>query len=123
MTASTTSSTATERVRDGDLREEGHLRLEEGHQLCEADLEVGRLFVHPETRLEYEDFHAYLAGKDPLPHWRNARIKEYLRACSNRLDDLCIGTDYGRGPKVSARACIADTIRTYDRSGRPFAAR
>lgn len=42
--------------------------------LREEDLEVGRRFVHPQTFLEYEDWHAYFAGKDPLDHYRNTRI-------------------------------------------------
>lgn len=44
--------------------------------LREEDLVPGKAWVHPESRLEYEDFHAYFVGKDPLPHWRNARIAE-----------------------------------------------
>lgn len=56
-------------------------------KLRDEDLEVGRPFVHPETRLEYADFHAYLCGKDPLPHWRNAEIKRLLRDGPNRDKD------------------------------------
>lgn len=50
--------------------------------LREEDLEVGRRFVHPQTFLEYEDWHAYFAGKDPLPHYRNTRLARAIEARS-----------------------------------------
>lgn len=56
-------------------------------RLREEDLAVGKAWVHPDTKLEYEDFHAYLCGKDPIPHWRNAQIKRLLREGPNRDKD------------------------------------
>lgn len=82
--------------------------------LCEADLEVGKPFVHPESRLEYADFHAYLCGKDPLPHWRNARIKEvYAGSFGNGY--MC-STHEER--KRNDRLWIDRIFTEYDRDGR-----
>lgn len=89
-------------------------------RLREEDLQPGRPFVHPETRLEYADFHAYLCGKDPLPHWRNARIKEVLVQCHGDLSKACIATDYGRGPCVAGSEVVDDFFRFYNRSGERF---
>jgi hypothetical protein len=86
-------------------------------KLSEEDLVAGKAWVHPETRLEYADFHAWFAGEKPVAHWRNNRIREILAACKGRLDDPCIPTDYGRGPRVTGRSCIDDLVEYQDRLG------
>jgi hypothetical protein len=53
-------------------------------RLHEEDLIVGKVFVHPDTCLEYEDFHAFLCGKAPLNHYRNHQISRALAGSVGR---------------------------------------
>lgn len=73
--------------------------------LREEDLVPGRPWVHPETHLEYEDFHAFFCGKEPLPHWRNAAVKRVLQG------------EQFFGPKKAA-AAIEHLFRDFDKDGR-----
>lgn len=78
----------------------------QGAKLREEDLVPGQPWVHPETRLEYADFQAFLVGHDPLPHWRNARIKgvwagedDHLKAQSARW--ACFSLEEFRADRVA----------------------
>lgn len=88
--------------------------------LREEDLVVGKAWVHPETFLEYEDFHAFFCGKDPLPHWRNARIKAIHFARSEYEADLRQGQLSGI-PTEPFERLLARRFEyyrsTYDRDG------
>jgi hypothetical protein len=85
-----------------------------GAQLREEDLVVGRPWVHPETRLEYEDWHAWFCGKDPIPHWRNARIKEVHAGIFDDQGIQCVSDRAGW-----RRRRIQFFSVSYERDGQP----
>lgn len=89
-------------------------------RLREEDLAPGRPWVHPDTKLEYADFAAYLVHRDPLPHWRNARIKEVWRG---EDDYLRVDALHAWKPLEVFRAQRANYYHGYfNRHGEPFAA-
>ena len=95
--------------------------------LREEDLVPGRPWVHPESRLEYEDFHAFFCGKDPVPHWRNAEIKRLLREGPSRDKDgvTFVHPTEGTGSYRFAeyfQLRVDELFRLYTREGYPYVA-
>lgn len=62
-------------------------------------------WVHPETGLEYSDKESFDKGRDPIPHWRNAKIKN-------------ANARYGTGSE-RAKARIKEICQQFDRQGTP----
>lgn len=90
--------------------------------LTEQALEPGVHWVHPETHLEYEDYHAWFAGNDPIPHWINARIKEVHQGRHDQaIFFLQDGNNCTFAEYLAERAAFFR--RCYDRYGRLNTAR
>lgn len=83
-------------------------------RLREEDLAVGKNWVHPDSQLEYEDFHAFLAGKEPLDHWRNDRIRELAQSQGGWKR---IGADEREPWEAFFRRRVDYYLGAFDRNG------
>lgn len=64
-------------------------------------------YIDPQSGLEYTSCHAFLTGKDPIPHWRNAQVRRIRQTFTDKH------TEYR----------IQEVRRLYDRNGIPIPGR